>query len=335
MLPVPSPHTLILTRRDIAQLMTLDDWLSAATVAFSALATGRAKSPAPMHVPAHGGGFHAKGASLDGERPLVAVKLNGNFPGNPAKHDLPTIQGAILLADAANGSLLTIMDSIEVTLRRTAAASALAARHLANPNSARIAICGCGEQGWVQLEAMAAIFALKDIAVWDRDTDRSRAFATHAHETFHIPTTAHGSIESATITADIVVTCTTARSPFLGPQHMRKGAFIAAVGADNPDKSEIAPELMARAKIVVDVLDQCLVMGDLHHAVASGLVAPSDVHAELGQIVAGQAAGRTGPDEIIVFDSTGTAAQDVAAAAEVYARAIERGIGMRIALGAA
>lgn len=335
MLPASSPDVLILTRRDIAALMTFDDWLSAATIAFTALATGRAKAPAPMHMAAHGGAFHAKGAVLDGGRPLVAVKLNGNFPDNPAKHGLPTIQGAVLLTDATNGALLAIMDSIEVTLCRTAAASALAARHLARPESSRIAICGCGEQGWVQLEAMAAIFALTDIAVWDGDNLRARTFAARAEERFRVPTTPHARVEDATLAADIVVTCTTARKPFLAREHVRKGTFIAAVGADNPDKSEIAPELMAHAKIVVDVLDQCLAMGDLHHAVAAGQMAAADVHADLGQIAVARAAGRAAADEVIVFDSTGTAAQDVAAAAEVYARAIERGVGTRIALGAA
>jgi ornithine cyclodeaminase/alanine dehydrogenase-like protein (mu-crystallin family) len=336
MLPATLHDVLVLTRRDIAALMTLDDYFSAAELAFTALASGAAKSPLPMHLPADGGAFHVKGASLAGARPVVAIKLNGNFPGNPKKHGLPTIQGAILLADATNGSPLAIMDSIEITLRRTAAASALAAKHLARPDSARIAICGCGEQGRVQLEAMAAVLSLSDVALWDRDFSRARALADATRKTPGVAAvTPVAGVEAATLKADIIVTCTTARTPFLDVSHVRKGAFVAAVGADNPEKNEIAPALMAWSKVVADVRDQCVTMGDLHHAIAARTMTTEGVWADLGEIVTGAKPGRTNPDEIFVFDSTGTAAQDVAAAAQVYARAIERGVGTRIALGAA
>jgi ornithine cyclodeaminase/alanine dehydrogenase-like protein (mu-crystallin family) len=326
-----NPTTLVLSRRDIAQLMTREDYLRAAEIAFRALASGDAVAPLPMHLHGDGGAFHAKGASLHG---LAALKLNGNFPGNPERHGLPTIQGAILLADATNGALLAVMDSIEITLARTAVASALAARHLARPGSSRVAICGCGEQGRVQLAALASAFRLEDVRVWDRDFKQAQAYADEMRGTLGIAVHATDALEDATLSADIIVTCTTACTCFLGPEHVRPGTFIAAIGADNPEKSEIAPALMARSKIVVDVLDQCLAMGDLHHAVECGAVAASDVHAGLGQIVTGTRDGRRTADEIWIFDSTGTAAQDVAAAAEVYARALERGAGIRVPLGA-
>jgi alanine dehydrogenase len=335
MLPPHDSNVLILTRRDIAALMIPADYPAAAETAFRALAGGQAHAPFPMHVRGQGGAFHVKGASLDGDRPVVAIKLNGNFPENRAKHALPTIQGAILLADATNGSLLAVMDSIEITLRRTAAASALAARHLARPASSRLAVCGCGEQGRVQLEAMAALFRLKAITAWDRDFERARAFAALMQERGRFNVCPVAELEAATMNADIVVTSTTARSAFLTPAHVREGVFVAAVGADNPNKSEIAPDLMARSKIVVDVREQCLAMGDLHHAVQAGAVAPDDVHADLGEILTGRKTGRTAPGEIFVFDSIGTAAQDVAAAARVYARAAERGVGLRVGLGTA
>jgi alanine dehydrogenase len=130
-----APETLILARTDIAALMTPHDWLAAVEHGFRALAAGEALSPAPLHIPLVDGGLHGKGASLGGPRPLVAVKINANVPGNPALRGLPTIQGAVLLIDAVDGRLLAILDSIEVTLRRTAAATALAARHLARHES--------------------------------------------------------------------------------------------------------------------------------------------------------------------------------------------------------
>ncbi len=149
---------LILTRREIAALMGPQDYLVAVEAAFRAYANGDAEVPLPMHIPATDGAFHVKGARvvLEGAA-YVAVKLNGNFPGNPQRNHLPTIQGVVLLCDGADGSLLAVMDSIEITSRRTAAASALAARFLARKDADCIAICGCGEQGRVQLAALAQV----------------------------------------------------------------------------------------------------------------------------------------------------------------------------------
>jgi alanine dehydrogenase len=144
-----------------------------------------------------------------------------------------------------------------------------------------------------------------------------------------------GDLAAATRASDVIVTCTTASAPFLTPDHVAPGAFIAAVGADNPEKSEIAPALMARATVVADVLAQGLAMGDLRHAVAAGAMTAGDVHAELAELVSGAKPGRTDPEEITVFDSTGTAFQDVASAAVILERAQATGAGLRLDLGAA
>ena len=118
------PETLILTRADIARLMRPADWLGAVETGFQAAVDERAESPPPMAIEGSGGTFHAKGAGMQLDRHYVALKLNGNFPDNPRTTGLPTIQGAILLCDGETGSVLAVMDSIEVTLRRTAAATA-------------------------------------------------------------------------------------------------------------------------------------------------------------------------------------------------------------------
>jgi ornithine cyclodeaminase/alanine dehydrogenase-like protein (mu-crystallin family) len=139
-------------------------------------------------------------------------------------------------------------------------------------------------------------------------------------------------LREATLGAHVIVTCTTARAPFLNVGDVSPGVFIAAVGADNPEKSEMAPALMAEASVVADVLAQCAVMGDLHHAIAAGAMTADRVRAELGDVVVGTKRGRSRDDEIVIFDSTGTAIQDVASAAIVYERARERGVGMVVEL---
>ncbi len=325
-----APPTLVLTRADIAELMTLGDYRAAADEAFKAMAEGRALSPPPLHIPAaDGGGFHAKGARLRTHRgDYVAVKLNGNFPRNPQQTGLPTIQGAILLCDAANGALRAVMDSIEVTLRRTAAATALAARHLARPNATTIAICGCGEQGRAQLAALADELKLTHAFAWDIDAVAAKDLVEEMSPKLRFRIERAENLADATRRSDVIVSCTTARAPFLDLDHVRPGTFVAAVGADSHDKSELAPQLMARGKVVVDVLEHCRSIGDLHHAIAAGVMAPEDVFATLAELAAGQKPGRTTDDEITIFDSTGTAVQDAAAAIRIYERAKARRIGL-------
>lgn len=330
---IPAP-TLILSRADVARLMDPAAWLGAVETGFAAVSEGRADAPAPMAIAGRGGIFHAKGASLALDRHYVALKLNGNFPDNLLTRGLPTIQGALVLCDGETGELLAVMDSIEVTLRRTAAATALAARFLTRSGSSRVLVCGCGEQGAAQLDALKAVLPLDRILVWDRDPERARAFA-EVERGAGLVVEAVGDLEGACLASDVIVTCTTARAPFLQASFVRPGTFVAAVGADSPEKSEICPGLMARALVVVDVLDQCMVMGDLHHAVAAGVMGRHDVHAELSELVSGAKTGRDYDGQITLFDSTGTALQDVAAAALIYQRAVEAGGSQGVRLGSA
>ena len=312
---------LILSRGHVRALMDPVAWLEAVEQGFAAAGDQKAHSPPPMAIEGSGGTFHAKGASLQLDRPYVALKLNGNFPGNPERLGLPTIQGAILLCDGENGSLLAVMDSIEVTLRRTAAATALAAKFLARPQSRSILICGCGEQGAAQLAALRQALPLTSGFAWDRDSGKAEAFATQAAGA-GIAMAAVTDLTEAARASDVIVTCTTARLPFLDASMVSPGTFVAAVGADSPDKNEVRPELMAKALVVADVLDQCVEFGDLRHAIHAGAMSRDDVHAELAELVGGRKPGRTGEDQIIIFDSTGTAVQDVASAAMIYRRAL-------------
>lgn len=313
--------TLVLARRDISELMGLPDWLAAVAEGFRAAAEGRARAPPPLHLEGEGGGFHAKGATLRLDRLYAALKLNANFPANREMHGLPTIQGAILLCDGATGALLAILDSIEVTLRRTAAATALAARYLARPDSETLLVCGCGDQAGAQLAALRDVLPLRRVRAWDRDEAHARAFVAGIGG---LEAEVAPDLAAAARAADLIFTCTTAREPFLDAQMVRPGTFVAAVGADNPDKNEIHPGLMARARVVVDLVDQCAAMGDLRHALAAGAMRREDVHAELAELVVGAKPGRTDDAEIWLFDSTGTALQDVAAAAWIWRRARAR-----------
>jgi alanine dehydrogenase len=317
----------VLSRSDLRALMRFGDYVEAVTEAFCVLAEGRCMSPVALEMRQQDGTFHIKAGTLPRGTGYVAVKINGNFPLNNARHGLPTIQGAVYLADASDGRPLAVLDSAEVTLQRTGAATAVAARYLARKESTTATICGCGEQGGVQLVALRHVLNLRSAFAWDADAEVARAFARRMTIETGISVQAVHELGEATRVSDAIVTCTTSRQPYLGIEQVRPGTFIAAVGADSPDKSELTPPLMGRATVVVDVLEQALSMGDLNHAVAAGVMRSADVHADLGQLVTGEKAGRCHSDEITIFDSTGTGVQDVAAASCAYELALKRGVG--------
>jgi len=164
---------------------------------------------------------------------------------------------------------------------------------------------------------------------YDRDGGQALRFSQDLTAELKIPVKPVSDLTAAVRRSDICVTCTTSRKPLLCFDDVSPGTF-AAVGADNPQKQELHPSLMARGKIVCDILEQCAVMGDLHHALDAGVVTLASVYAELGEVVAGNKPGRESKEEITIFDSTGTALQDVAAAAFLYEKAQRDGCGVRL-----
>jgi ornithine cyclodeaminase/alanine dehydrogenase-like protein (mu-crystallin family) len=325
-------ETLILTGPYIAASIPPRRYLEAVEAAFRALAAGDMESPPVGHLAAEAGGaFHVK-AARSRSSARAAIKVNGNFPLNPVRHGLPTIQGFIALLDAECGRVLALLDSAEITARRTAAASALAARLLARPQSKRLGIVGCGTQARYHLEALRDLFALERLRCCDVDRDQAEALAARARAA-GLEAEAGASAAEAAAEADILVTCTTSTRALLGAGDVAEGCFIAAVGADNPAKQELDPALLRRARVVTDVLSQAVALGDLHHAIAAGAMTAADVHGELAQVLAGQVPGRRSASEVFVFDSTGTAIEDLAAATLAYDVARADPAALRVALG--
>jgi len=323
---------IVLSRRDVLDLLTLHDCIGAVEGAFRLHAEGRTLGPGVLGVPAADGGFHIKAAGLLGERSYFAAKTNANFPENPRRFGLPTIQGTIVLADASNGVPLAVIESGSVTALRTGAATAVAARFLARREARTATIVGCGVQGELQLAAIAAVLPLERAWVFDTDDERAGSMAARAGATLGLRVEAAKNLRTALRQSDVCVTCTPARRAFVMAADVPPGMFIAAVGADSQGKQELEPALVASATLVVDVLDQCVEIGELQHALAAGLMTRAQVHAELADVVVGRRPGRTRGDEITIFDSSGTALQDVAAAIAVYEKARATGRGTEVKL---
>ena len=310
--------TLLLSRREIDRLLTLTDCIEAVERMFRALGEGKLPAPGILGIKAQHGGLHIKAAHLPGDCDYIVAKLNTNFPRNHAEHGLPTIQGLIMVCDGANGHPLAVLDSIDITIKRTAAASAVAAKYLARPDSSVATICGCGAQAAAQLRAITSVLQLKKIFAFDSNGARGEEFARGLGKELALAIEPIHEVSPALENSDVCITCTTATEFFIHREDVRPGAFIAAVGADDSNKQEIDPALMASAKVVVDSLDQCSTIGDTHHAIAAGLMKKENVHAELADIVAGKKHARTSAEEITIFDSTGIALEDAVAAAAVY-----------------
>ncbi len=323
---------LVLSRAEIERLLSFSDYVDAVEAALRAAAASRAVGPPASALHVADGSFHVKaGALIDDCGAVVAIKLNGNFPGNPAAHRLPTVQGVIYLADGSNGRPLALMDSIEITINRTGAATTLAARHLARADSRVATICGAGVQGRIQAVAIAAAARPERLHVWDARPEAATALAADLARDLRLDVRASRDLAPVR-DSDIVVTCTSARQAFLMRELVRPGTFIAAVGADNADKQEIDPALFACARVVVDSLEQCAEIGDLHHALSAGAITRDAVHATLAELVAGEKPGRRDAREITLFDSTGLGLQDIAAAGALYRRALAQGVGVRLAV---
>jgi ornithine cyclodeaminase/alanine dehydrogenase-like protein (mu-crystallin family) len=319
--------TLLLRRSDVEDLLSLHDCIDAVDEIFRLQGEGKVPAPRILGVNAPRGGLHVKAGRLPGDRDYFVAKLNANFPDNNAHFGLPTIQGMIVVFDAENGAPLAILDSIDITIKRTAAASAVAAKHLARKESSVATICGCGQQGRAQLRAVLLILPLTKIYAFDVDERAAINYRNELSPELKIDIELVHDLPSAIQKSDVCITCTTANKSFVCKEDVSPGTFIAAVGADNEDKQEIDSALIASAKVVADSLEQSCAIGDVHHAIAHGLMRKEDVYAELCEIVTGQKIGRGADDEIIVFDSTGVAIEDAITAGAVYERALADDIG--------
>jgi ornithine cyclodeaminase/alanine dehydrogenase len=316
---------LLLSRSQIAGMMTPDDYLRVVEEAFRAHHNGAALQPALSHVDAEHGEFHIKAGGLLGPPAYFALKVNGGFFGNRVRHGLPNIQGLIVLSDASTGTPLAAMDSIEITIQRTGAATAVAAKYLALPYASVCTVCGGGTQGRIQLRSIHRVRPLKRAFVWSRSSESAAQLASEMSAELRIPVEPEPVLERALEQSELCVTCTPSRTPFLKKGAVRPGTFIAAVGADSPDKQELDAELVASSAIIADIREQAIAVGETHHAIRLGLMTPDQLRGTLGEVIAGRT-GRRSADEIVIFDSTGTALQDSAAAAAVYERARAAGI---------
>jgi ornithine cyclodeaminase len=338
MLPGMGRAVLLLREAEIRRLLDPAACIEAVEKAFAAYATGGASLPAVINleVPENRGEIHVKAGHLHGGS-HYAIKIASGFYDNP-RHGLPQNDGMVLVFDARTGvPAALLLDNGFITEQRTGAAGAVAARHLARADARVVAVIGTGNQARYQIDALALVRRFAEVRIYGRNPEKTRACVADLRSRTGLPAgcrfAAAGTVREAVEGADLVITVTSSREPLLQAAWLSPGTHITAVGSDGPDKQELHPDVLARAdRIVADSKAQCLRLGEIHHAVASGAIDEARVDAELGEIVAGRKPGRRSASEITVCDLTGVGVQDVAAAAVVIERARAAGLGERLAI---
>jgi len=323
---------LVLTRADLERVLDAEGVIAAVEGAFSEAAAGRAPAlPRAVLPMSKTGVFIGMISALPRARALGAKLVS--VVGANRKRGLPTLHASYLLADPETGAPLAFMEAGFLTAIRTGATSAVAAKHLARPDSRRLACFGAGVQAEFQLRCLAAVLPIESIAVVGRDPSRAWAFAERIRGALGRPVEVTRNRRAAVRDADVVTCATTSPRPVFAGRDLRPGAHVDAVGSFGPATRELDTETVKRARVVVDTYHGAWAeAGDLLIPIKAGAVSRRHVRAELAEVVARRKPGRTRPDEITLFKSVGWAPEDAASARLAYDRAVARGIGTEVAL---
>jgi len=320
---------LVLSRSQIERLISLKDAISVVEQAFKDFALGKATNfPVIREKIEPFGGFFGVKAGYLSSQGYLGYKGGGFWRSNP-KSGLAAHQSVIVLYHPETGLPLAVMDGNYLTVIRTGAAGAIAARYLAKPDSTKVAIIGTGTQANIQLASLLTVLPVEEICCYGTNPESAQKFAV-SWRNRQIHTIACSAAEEAVQGADIIVTTTPSFQPIILEDWVSPGTHINAIGSDTRGKQEIDHRILGRAKVVVDSWDQAKELGESQHAFREGLI--KGPYAEIGEIVAQMKPGRENDSEITVFDSTGMAIQDLAVAAHVFQAAQHHRVGICVDL---
>ncbi|EFW90672.1 ornithine cyclodeaminase [Haladaptatus paucihalophilus DX253] len=315
-------ETLLLNQDAVDENTQMPELIRAIEDAFAAYALGDAQMPAKSYIdlPQYNGDFRSMPAYLDADGwDAAGIKWVNVHPDNPEEFDLPTVMGTMIYSDPETAFPLAIMDGTELTMKRTGAAAAVATDHLAVEDATSMGLVGAGVQSYTQLEAISKIRPIEEVVISDLDEEAVADFIDYFDDEFDVRA---GSISEAA-SCDILSTVTPVETPIVSADAVGEHTHINAMGADAEGKHELADELLLDAKLVIDDHAQTTHSGEINVPYNEGTLTDDDIHGDIGDIVIGELEGRTEDDGVTVFDSTGLAIQDVAAAHVVYEHANE------------
>jgi ornithine cyclodeaminase/alanine dehydrogenase-like protein (mu-crystallin family) len=312
-------NTLLLTRSEVMQLVDPTALIAPMRTAFCNYSERRTIPGRRFFTPLDGpGDAMILAPGLTPGIPAYTVKVHAKFP-----EQKPAINGVLLLHDQQTGALLAVMDSSYLTAVRTGLSAALATDLLANPNASSIAVIGGGVQGEFQLRYLSMLRALTQVTVYDIDAARAEAYAARLGDELDISIVPCATPAAAVADAEIILTATWAKKPFLFPDMVRAGCHITTLGADQPDEAELSADLIEQAAFFCDDRDLALSQG----AIGGVGLSAEAIAAEFGEVLAGSRLGRSDASQITIYGAVGVAFQDLVVAWQVYNDACVQHVG--------
>ena len=332
--------TLLLSKTDVQNAVTMDEVIVAVEKAYKAFQTGKVDQPPiqTMGMPEFNAESDVK-SCYNRDNAMFSIKTVGLFQDNMkgvstfAAADggkLPNMMGNVILGDGKTGATLAIMDASLITGIRTGAAGAISCKYMAREDAHVAAVFGMGAQARMQVTAASKVRQLTEIRAFDKFMPQAAkdAYKADMEKITGAAVVICDSVEEAAKGADILICPTPSREAYLKPEYVKKGAHIVEVGVDIETKAEVYPEVFAMAdKVVCDSIAQCITRGETRNAIASGKFRQEDIYGEIGEVVLGLKSGRDSDDEITIFDTTGMGIQDNTTAEAVYKSAQEKGLG--------
>jgi ornithine cyclodeaminase/alanine dehydrogenase-like protein (mu-crystallin family) len=314
-----------LNEADVRAVLAPGELIGVMEKALAAFSSGEVVQPVRAALDIADRSFFIVMPALYAGQGVMGSKLVTVVPAN-AERGLDTHQAAIALFDPVTGELLAVMDGRYITEVRTAAASAVSARHMARQDARVLGILGSGVQAASHLEALRCVRQIREVRVWSPTRANLERFVGE-----HAGVCASESAEDAVRGADVVVVATSSATPAIRSEWVADGAHVIGIGAARPSQQELDPALVARARLVVDSRAAALVeSGDIVRPIREGRFDEGHVAAELGEVIAGKKPGRTRADDVTLYKSLGLAVEDVAAAGLAYRRAVEKKMGMAL-----
>jgi alanine dehydrogenase len=319
---------LLLNFKEIQNFLRMEDVLRVVEEAFREYGLGRAQMPPKQYLfyKKYDGDLRVMPSYLEALN-ISAVKVVNVHPKN-RENNLPTVMGTIVLIDPSTGAPLAIMDGTWITAMRTGAAGGVAVKYLARKDAKKLGIIGAGVQARTQLMAISNVLKLEEVKVFDLIKEAREGLAKEIAGKYPgLRCVAVESAEEAVKDSDVIVTVTPSRQPVVKLEWVKPGAHINAFGADAPGKEELDPEILVRAKVVIDDWEQASHSGEINVPLSQGKFSKEKVYGMIGDVVAGKMPGRTSDEEITIFCSTGLALQDAVTAKLAYDKAVKEGIG--------
>jgi ornithine cyclodeaminase/alanine dehydrogenase len=317
---------LIISRQVIEQIIEPDKVLEVVEDAFKSYSLGRAKMPPKLYLdlPEYAGDFRAMPAYVNG---AAGVKWVNSHPQNPGRFGKPTVMAVLVYNDPTTGEPLAVMDATSITMYRTAAATAVATKHLARKDSSTLGIIGCGAQARPHLVYLDQVMGFNEVLLYDIDPERAARVAAVAPKKCRVV----ASVAEAA-KADVVTTITPGNRIVLTKDHVRDGHHINCVGADALGKQELDPQILLSSRVFVDDMAQATHSGEVSTPIHNGIYNEAMIAGTLGDVVTGKIPGRKSAAEVTLFDSTGLAIEDIATAKYLYEKALALGAGLKVDL---